>query len=584
MNLPLLLKQKLREAWQVTQKGSLAIAGLKARVNGLYNLGMSWAAMLSRQMGNRAIMLIGIGASIYAVLLFLSNQITPEAPKASHDTILQTRWASPKPSPSILIVDIDERTLAALAPEYGRWPWARSVLADGLDRLSQVGAKAVLFNVLITDTDKYNPDADSALEAAATIFSSVAYPLVRLNKDNDDSSELKVADLLKRTGDSNQNDDATVAVLLPMFEPMLRNVGVANQKPDSDGIVRRYPVIWSDNRLTMPSIVARTIAIGGDKSQPVPDTITLNWRNKGNARYKRVSFSDLLNTPVDAPEFAAFKDAYVVLGVSAPGLGMTKPTAVSSLEDDNEILATALDDTLNGTYLRVMPPWLVLAIELSTVWVLVWFGIGRSWSSELTKVFLLVEIGAASLTMITASYTHYLIDLSGPMAFGAGLYGVIRLVKSLDAGWSRARTGFRTSAPTYKDEHILLIGYRDSEVTTMQSDELQKMLEKKLGLTRVIRVDDLFGGESFARNVCEDYTCQFCPIDLETMRGVRIALLELPFYSHLDIQDISLLVPFNPEQEKFRLFIAPYLLRQCADILDSKYELQVKNKNSQALV
>jgi hypothetical protein len=174
--------------------------------------------------------------------------------------------------------------------------------------------------------------------------------------------------------------------------------------------------------------------------------------------------------------------------------------------------------------------------------------------------------------MITASYTHYLIDLSAPMAFGAGLYGAIQLVKSLDAGWSRAKPGLRTSAPTHQDELILLIGYRDSEVTTRQSDELQKLLEQQLGLTRVIRVDDLFGGESFARKVCEDYTCQFCLTNLDSMQAAKNSLSKLTFHLHLDIQEISLLVPWNPEQEKFRLFVAPYLLRQYANMLDSTSE------------
>jgi len=565
--MPSLLKQIMHEIWQVAKEGPLTLSGLKTRANGLHNLGMSWAAMLSRQMGNRAIFLIGILASVYAAFLFVSNQIAPEAPKASHDTILQNRWASPKPSPDILILDIDERTLASLAPEHGRWPWPRSVLADGLERLSQAGAKGVLFNVLITDPDKFNPDADSALEAASAMLPNVAYPLVRLNEENDDRSQLKVADLFKHTGDSNINAESTVAVLLPLFEPMLAKAGVANQKPDTDGIIRRYPVIWSDSRLTMPSIVSRTLSAGGDKSTSVPSTIILNWRNKG-ARYTRVSFSDLLSTPIGSQELAKFKDAYVVLGLSAPGLGMTKPTAVSILEDDNEILATALDDTLNGTYLRVMPPWLLLVIELGAVWSLVWFSIGRSWSPVLTEVFLLVQSGAASITMITASYTHYLIDLSAPMAFGAGLYAVIRLVKSLDAGWSRARIGFRTSAPTHEDEHILLIGYRDSDVTKQQSAELQTLLEKQLGLSRVIRVDDLFGGESFARQVCEDYTCQFCLINSNDPQSVTKLLSAMPIFTYLNIREISLHLPWNPESENFREFMAVHLLRQCADLLE----------------
>lgn len=573
MNPLLLLKQFLREAWGVAREGPLTIAGLKERVDGLRNLSMSWAAMLSRQMGARAILLVGIAASAYAGYLFLSNQITPDAPKASHDAILKARWASPKASPAIVIVDIDERSLAALAPEQGRWPWPRSVLADGLERLSQAGVRAVLFNVLLTDPDKSNPDADGAMEAAAALMPNVAYPVVRLNAANDDRSQLKAADLLKRTGDPQPATDATVAMLLPMFEPMLERVGVANQKPDADGIVRRYPVIWSDSRLTMPSIVARTVAVGGEKAAPAPSTITLNWRNKGGARYSRFSFSDLLAAPADSPKLAAFKDAYVVLGVSAPGLGMTKATAVSSLEDDNEILATALDDLLHGTHLRVMPAWLVLLIELAAVWSLVWVGIGRALSPVLTKVFLLVQSGAASITMISASYTHFLIDLSAPMAFGAGLYGAIRLVKSLDAGWSRAKPGLRSSAPAHPDGVVLLIGYRDSDVSGAQSAELQRFLEERVGLPKVIRVDDLFGGESFARKVCENYSCQFCLTDLDGVLGLRLALEPLSFRPKLDIREIPLMVPWNPEREEFRLFMSPYLLRQCADLVDARGRL-----------
>ena len=560
----------LREALKILKSGPLTIIGLKARFNDLRFLGISWAAMLSRQMGARAILLVGSAASIYAVFLFLSNQITPDAPKASHDAILKARWSSPKASTSIVIVDIDERSLAALAPEHGRWPWARSVLADGLERLSQVGVKAVLFNVLLSDQDKYNPDADSAMEAVAALMPNVAFPLVRLNPANDDHSQLKVNEILKRTGDPESGTNSTVAVVLPTFDPMLDRVGVANQRPDIDGIVRRYPAIWNDVRLTMPSIVARTMALGGDNVLPSPALITLNWRNKGNSRYTRISFSDLLSEQTNSQKLAMFKGAYVILGVSAPGIGMTKPTAVSSLEDDNEILATALDDLLHGTHLRVLPPWLVLILELVIVWSLVWLGIGRKVSPILTKVFLLAQSGGASITMLSASYTHFLIDLSAPMAFGAGLYGAIRLVKSLDAGWSRAKPGLRSSAPTHLNGTVLLIGYLDADVSIAESGALQRFLEEQLGLPRVIRVDDLFGGESFARKVCENYSCQFCVTNSQEMLALCSELEKFPFRAHLDIREMPLENAWNPEREEFRLFMAPYLLRQCADLLETR--------------
>lgn len=568
MNFLQFLKSFWQDARQVLREGPLTLAGLNARFQGLKNLVMSWAAMLSRHMGARAIVLVGVAASLYAVFLFLSNQIAPNAPKASHDTILKARWASPMPSSSIWIVDIDERSLAALAPEHGRWPWPRSVLADGLERLSNAGVKAVLFNVLLTDPDKNNPDADGAMEAASAMIPRVAYPVVRLNPANDDRSQLKAAALLQHTGDTHQGSDATVAVLLPMFEPMLKTAGIANQKPDLDGIVRRYPVVWSDNRLTMPSIAARTLSLGGDPAQMHPATINLNWRNKGHGRYARISFADLLALPAHSPEVMALKNAYIVLGVSAPGLSMTKPTAVSSLEDDNEILATALDDLLHDTHLRVMPAWLVLLVEMVAIWSLVWIGIGRSLSPMLTKVFLLIQSSAASITMLSASYTHWLIDLSAPMAFGAGLYGAIRLVKTLDAGWSRAKPGLRTAATAQHSGSILLIGYRDSQVPRSQSAQLQRLLEERLGLSGVIRVDDLFGGESFARKVCEDYSCLFGLIEADHLPDLSACMAEMPMYPHLNIREIPLPVPWNPERETFRKFMAPHLLRQCADLLD----------------
>jgi hypothetical protein len=77
----------------------------------------------------------------------------------------------------------------------------------------------------------------------------------------------------------------------------------------------------------------------------VPNLISLNWRNK-QGRYNRISFSDVLLEQIKPAQKLVFKDAYVILSLSAPGLGQTKPTSVASVEDDGEILATALDDSL----------------------------------------------------------------------------------------------------------------------------------------------------------------------------------------------------------------------------------------------
>ena len=563
-----------RDIAQVLRSGPMSYTGLLLRWAGLRSLVLSNLAILTRQLGARALLLVGVVATLYATYLFAVNEIAPGAPTAAHDLILKTRWASPKPSPQVLIVDIDERSLAALAPEHGRWPWPRNVLADGLERMTEAGVRVVLFNVLLSDPDRSNPDADSAMDAAAAITPNVVFPVVRLNPDNDARSQLVADDLLRRTGDPVRGDGSTVALLLPMFESMLNRVGVANQQPDSDGIVRKYPLVWVDDRLTMPSVVLRTLTLGEERLSEVPEAINLNWRNK-TGRYTRISFSDLLEAPEGDSSLALLKDSYVVLGVSAPGLGMSKPTAVRPVEDDNEILATAMDDLLNDTHLRVMPPWLVFLIEVLTVWALVWVGIGQSFGTHssyaryysLNKAFLALQGSAGFITLISASYTSYLIDLSTCMAFGVGLFGIIKLVNSLESGWSRARPGLRVMGRKSNRGSVVLIGYRDQEVNLPSARRLQRLLEQQLGPKRVIRVDDLFGGEGFAKKTCADYSCQLALVPFECYERLITELGTLDFFNKLDIRQFDLDVNWDPEDEEFQTFIVPKLLNQCADFV-----------------
>jgi len=527
---------------------------------------LSWLAMRTRTVGVRAIVLIGVVASLYSLFLFFTNSLAPDSPKASHDLILKARWASPAPSEMITIVDIDERSLAILAPEHGRWPWARSVLADGLQRLTEAGVRGTLFNVLMSDPDKLNPDADNVMEVVAALTPNASFPAIRLNPDNDAISQLLVDELLRRTGDSLSQSDRTVAIILPMFNTMLDRVGIANQKPDADGIIRKYPVIWNDNTLTMPSIVARTLLVSGDALPSSQRSINLNWRNKAG-RYKRVSFADLLMAPPDDPILKDLKDSYIILGVSAPGVGMTKPTSVRAIEDDNEILATALDDILHGTHLRVMPAWLVLFIELATVWAIVWVALGRSFGGFLNKSITALQVGGGSITMLSVSYTNYLIDLSSCMIIGLAIFAYVKAITTLDNGWSRARPGLRNSSIKNTGKELLLIGYKDSEVNGQSAEKLQRTLESKLGLASVIKVDDLFGGDSFLRSVCEDYSCQLCVVGSEICSTLVESLQVSSFFPSLVIQRICLQIDWNPDSNEFKKFVAPYFLHQCADLI-----------------
>jgi hypothetical protein len=204
---------------------------------------------------------------------------------------------------------------------------------------------------------------------------------------------------------------------------------------------------------------------------------------------------------------------------------------------------------------------------LAAIWTIIWIGLGYSLNPLLNRLFILVQSGSATITMASASYTNYLLDLSPAMAFALAVFSALKLVQSLDNGWSRAKPGLRASVNEFPGGDVLLIGYRDSNISNIESTKLQRFLEFRVGFSRVIRVDDLFGGESFARKACDDYSCQFCLVELSGVTEIRSALEDLTFYTYLDIRELALEVPWNPEEDEFRRYMAPHMLLQCADLI-----------------
>lgn len=65
---------------------------------------------------------------------------------------LQLRWVSPPvPAGQVLVLDIDEASLRALAPTLGSWPLPRDAYALVIDYLRETGARAVAIDVVMAD-------------------------------------------------------------------------------------------------------------------------------------------------------------------------------------------------------------------------------------------------------------------------------------------------------------------------------------------------------------------------------------------------------------------------------------------------
>jgi adenylate cyclase len=92
-----------------------------------------------------------IAIGVLAVLIALAAGATSPLRRfenTSYDLRVALEATPLSPSSPIVIVDINESTVRALAPIVGRWPWPRAVHASAIDYLAKSGAKVIAYDVL----------------------------------------------------------------------------------------------------------------------------------------------------------------------------------------------------------------------------------------------------------------------------------------------------------------------------------------------------------------------------------------------------------------------------------------------------
>ena len=120
----------------------------------------------------------GRALSVVALMILVALRIADPAPVEelrvrTFDTfqLLRPREAIQRP---VVIVDIDEKSLGKI----GQWPWPRTRMADLVNRLAQLGASVVAFDIVFSERDRLSP------HVAADSF-----------RDLDDATRAKLRDL-----------------------------------------------------------------------------------------------------------------------------------------------------------------------------------------------------------------------------------------------------------------------------------------------------------------------------------------------------------------------------------------------------
>lgn len=435
--------------------------------------------------------------SVFAVLDATVLHKTAEMRQAAFDTMVRYRLIVPKPDPDIVIVDIDEASLAAMSQDYGRWPWPRQVLGEFLENIEKQQPKAVVFDILFSDADVYNADSDAYFDNAVAGTTNTYFPMLRLDPSADALSQIKPSMIPGATPlpEAQPDDNATVAMVLPHFQSALDGgrLGLHNIYPDSDGVARRYNVYREDYGWALPSLPAR---IAQDQGWPKPDAqqVLLNWRGQPFT-YRHVSFSDLyldMGSKVKKRPQDEFRNKIVIIGSTAPSLFDIKATPMDRMFPGVEILATAIDNFKHGDALRYPEGRLFyLLITLVIVWLTAWGFYRNAGRDKIDRLFGLSQFILIGITYASINLTTTYINLTGPVTVGLAFFTVARLYamatgKALEQNMVRAAT-----ARSGELQATLLLIRLDSERNVLRAATMEKIrheLEKTGTATKSVEV------------------------------------------------------------------------------------------------
>jgi len=297
--------------------------------------------------------------------------------------------AAARPGPAtdqVRLILIDQKSLD-WAEETNRlsWPWPREIYATLLSFCRRSGAKAVAFDLVFSEPSKWGVEDDEAFGQAIEQTGGVAAALF-LSRAQGSALEwppgvpeqpFRVAGLDEFLAGPKGKALALEKAAFPVPEVASRAAVLANVSGglDADAVVRRvFPFRFFAGRFVpslglAPFLAAhpgvlveledRRLRVGA-LSIPLDENGSAILRYRGPTQtHRAVNAAAVIQSelrlaegqgPLVDPAF--FRDRYVFVGTTAPGLLDLKPTPVGSVYPGVEIHATLLDNLLSGDFLR----------------------------------------------------------------------------------------------------------------------------------------------------------------------------------------------------------------------------------------
>jgi adenylate cyclase len=373
-------------------------------------------------------LLPALGIRIFPVLAPLDNRVL--------DFFVRRQAGKLAPDPDIVIVDIDEKSLAAMEKEAGSWPWPRSVHGELVKGLAAQKPKAIVFDILFAEPDRFRPEHDHVFNDEVGRVANVYLAMSRLPPEADPQGAplAEVASLLRISKTARAIPDARAALLVPspeVVDPAHWRLGLIDFHEDEDGVGRRYYLRRDAYGWEIPSLPAR-VAQDLGYAAPEGESMILAWRGSKGA-FKHVSYSDLYldfarksrQRPADE-----LRDKIVIVGTAATGMHDRRVTPIDSLYPGVEVIATALDNLKNRRWMTRAPDAVPIVLALALVGLL-FVAFRRGWNAAR----LAGSLAVLSAVLLWASYGAVargsLVPVFEPLVFAWAFFFAASLIEYL---------------------------------------------------------------------------------------------------------------------------------------------------------
>ena len=298
---------------------------------------------------------------------------------------MRLRGLPSAPPRHVTIAAIDEQSLARI----GRWPWSRTTFAALAEKLDQLGARVIAFDLFFPERE--SPHADAQFARAIRSTKKVVLGSIFIDRPEEvrhlgpaGLAAARQAIAPQAIADVRSSGQTVIAMQEPLgvtvnileLQGAAAYVGDIDVPPDTDGVARRAPLIRRFGGHYFPAFdvqVARAYLGGdapaleiasygiagvrlGERYVPLDENGRLLVRHRRPGSFATVSIADILEGRADP---ALLRDRVVLVGNTATGIGDVRVTPYGATRPGVEVRASIIESLLQGDALQ-RPEWMMM--------------------------------------------------------------------------------------------------------------------------------------------------------------------------------------------------------------------------------